>query len=94
MVINSRRMRWAGHVSCINVMENASKILVGNPEGNGPLGRPSHRWENNSRLNLREIGGEDVDWIHLAQDRDQWWAGVNTVVNIQVPKKVGNFLTS
>jgi len=50
-----------------------------------PLRRPRNRWEHNIRLDLREIGGEGVDWIHLAQDRDQWAAVVNMVMNLQVP---------
>jgi hypothetical protein len=66
-------------------MRNAYDILVGKPEGKRPLGRPRHRWEDNIRMNLREIGWEGVDWIHLAQDRDQWWALVNMVMNLWVP---------
>jgi hypothetical protein len=46
-------------------------ILVGKPEGRRPLGRPRHRWEDNIKLDLREIGFGDVDWIHLAQDRNR-----------------------
>jgi hypothetical protein len=60
-------------------------ILVGKPEGKGPLGRPRRRWVDNIRMDLREIGGDDVDWIHLAQDRDRWRALVNTVMNLRVP---------
>jgi hypothetical protein len=54
-------------------------------EGKTPLGRPRHRWENNIRMGLREIGWEGVDWIHLIQDRDQRRAVVNTVMNLRVP---------
>jgi hypothetical protein len=54
--------------------------LVGKPEGKRPLGRPRHGWED-IRLDLREIGWEGVDWMHLAQDRDQWQAVVNMVMN-------------
>jgi hypothetical protein len=61
------------------------KILVGKPEGKRPLGRPRRRWEDNIRMDLREIGWEVVDWMHLAQDRDQWLALVNTVVKPWVP---------
>jgi hypothetical protein len=60
-------------------------ILVGKPEGRRPLGRPRHRWEDNIKMDLREIGFGNVDWIHLAQDRDRWRALVNTVMNLQVP---------
>jgi hypothetical protein len=60
--------------------------LVGKPEWKRPLGRLRRRWEDNIRMNLREIVWEDVDWMHLAQVRDQWGGGlVNTVMNLQVP---------
>jgi hypothetical protein len=49
------------------------------------LGRPRHRWEDNIKMDLREIGFGDVDWIHWAQDRDRWQALVNTVMNLRVP---------
>jgi hypothetical protein len=64
-------------------MMNAYIILVRNPEGKRPLGRPRHRYENIG-MDLREIGCEDVDWIHLAQDRDQWWDLVNRVMSFRV----------
>jgi hypothetical protein len=60
-------------------------ILVGRPEGRRPLGRPRHRWDDNIKMDLREIGFGDVDWINLAQDRDRWRAVVNTVMSLQVP---------
>jgi hypothetical protein len=60
--------------------KNAYRILVGKPEGKRPLGRPRCRWEDNIRIYLREIGWGGMDWIHLAQDRDQWRALVNTVM--------------
>jgi hypothetical protein len=63
----------------------AYKILVGKPEGKRLLGRPRRRWEDNIRMDLRETGWEGVDWIHLSQVRDQWWAVVNTVMNLRVP---------
>jgi hypothetical protein len=55
------------------------------PEGKRPLGRPSRRWEDNIRMDLKEIGMENVDWIHLAHDRDRWRALVNKVMNLRVP---------
>jgi hypothetical protein len=67
------------------MLQRASDILVGSPEGRRPLGRPICRWEDNITMDLREIGFGDVDWIHWAQDRDRWWALVNTVMNLQVP---------
>jgi hypothetical protein len=62
-------------------MRNANNIPDGKPEGKRPLGRPKRRWEDNIRMNLREIGWREVDWILVAQDRDQSQAVVNTVVN-------------
>jgi hypothetical protein len=81
-MIKSRRMRWAGHVARMVKKKNAYRILVGKPEGRRPLGRPRRRWVDNIKIDLRETG---VDWVHLAQDRDQWRALVNTVMNLRVP---------
>jgi hypothetical protein len=64
---------------------NAYRILVGKPEGKRQLGRPRRRWEDNIRMDLREIGWSGMDWINVAQDRDQWRALVNTVMNRRVP---------
>jgi hypothetical protein len=64
---------------------NANKILVGKPERKKPLGRPRRRWEDNIRMDLTGIGWEDVNRIHLAQDRVQWWALVKTVTNLRDP---------
>jgi hypothetical protein len=69
-VIKARRMRWAGHVARMEEMRGAYDILVGRPEGRRP-GSPRHRWEDNIKMDLREIGFGDVDWIHWAQDRDK-----------------------
>jgi hypothetical protein len=63
---------------------NVYRVLMGKPEGKRPLGRTRHRWEDGIRMDLREIGWGSVDWIHLAQDRDQCWALVNMVMNLQV----------
>jgi hypothetical protein len=60
------------------------KVLVGKPEGKRPLGRPKRRWEDVIRMDLRETGLGDVDWIRLAQDRDRWRAVVNAVMNLRV----------
>jgi hypothetical protein len=73
-------------------MRNAYKILVLKPEEKGPLGRPRNRWKY-IKMYLKEIGLEGVDWIYMAQDRNQWQVLVNTVMNLLVPRKVGN-LTS
>jgi hypothetical protein len=64
---------------------NVYRILVGKPEGKRPLGRPTRRWVDNIKMDLREIGWDSMDWIELAQDRDQWRALVNTVMNLRVP---------
>jgi hypothetical protein len=84
-VIKARRIRWARHVARMEEVRGAYNILVGRPEGRRPLGRSRHRWEDNIEMDLREIGFGDVDWIHLAQDRDRWQVLVNTVVNLRVP---------
>jgi hypothetical protein len=65
--------------------KNSYSILVGKPEGNRPLGRPGRRWENNIKLDLREIGWDDMDWIDLAQNTDKRRALLNTVMNLRVP---------
>jgi len=57
---------------------------VGKPEGKRPLGRPRRRWEDNIKMDLREVGGGG-DWMELAQVRDRWWALVNMVMNFRVP---------
>jgi hypothetical protein len=84
-VIKARRMRWAGHVARMGEVRGAYTILVGRPGGRRPLGRPRRRWEDNINMALREIGFGDVDWIHWAQDRDRWWALVDTVMNLRIP---------
>ena len=58
---------------------------MGKPEGKRPLGRPRLRWEDNSKMDLQEVGYGDMDWIELAQDRDRWWEFVNAVMNFLVP---------
>jgi hypothetical protein len=75
-------------------MRDTEKSLVVKPEGKGPLEEPRHRCENNIKMDLKEIGWEGMDWIHLTQDRDQWWALLNIVLNLCVPEKAGIFLTS
>jgi hypothetical protein len=64
---------------------NAYRILVGKPEGKRPLGRPRLRWEENIRMNLRELGWGDMNWIDLTQDRNLWKALVKKVMNLRVP---------
>jgi hypothetical protein len=78
-LIKSRRMRWTGHVARTGKMRNGYRLLVGKPEGKRPLGRPRRRWVDNIRMDLREVGWGDVDWIGLAQDRNRWRALVNSI---------------
>jgi hypothetical protein len=84
-MIKSRRMRWAGHVVRMGETRNAYRILVRKPEGKRPLGRPRRRWVDNIKIDLRGIGWDGVDLLHLAHDRDQWRALVHTVMNLRVP---------
>jgi hypothetical protein len=65
-------MRWAENVARMGETGNAFKILVGKPEGKRPVGIPRHRWEDNIKMDFREIGWGGMDWIYLAQDRGQW----------------------
>jgi hypothetical protein len=72
-VIKSRRMRWAGHVARMGKGRGVYMALVGRPKGKRPLGRPRRRWEDNIKMNLREMGIDGANWIRLAEDRVQWW---------------------
>jgi hypothetical protein len=83
-VINSRRMRYVGHVARLEEGRGVYRLLVGRPEGKRPLGRPRRTWENNIKMDLRTIGIDGANWIRLAQDRFQWRAFVNTVMNLRV----------
>jgi hypothetical protein len=85
LVIKFRRMRWAGHVACMGEGRDVSRVLVGKPEGKRLLGRPRHRWEDNIRVDLQEVGCRCEYRIGLAQDRDGWWALVSAVRNLRVP---------
>jgi hypothetical protein len=63
---------------------DAYRIFVVMPNGKRPLGRPRRRWVDNIKMDLREIGWNGRDWFELAQDRDQWRALLNTVMNLRV----------
>jgi hypothetical protein len=76
-MVESRRMRWAGHVEPMGVMRNACRILVGKPEGKLRLERPRRRPEDNIKMDLGEIGWSGMGWIHLLYDRDPWRSLVN-----------------
>jgi hypothetical protein len=84
-VIKSRRMRWAGHVARMGKGKGVYRVLIGRPEGKRPLGRPRRRWEDNIKMDLREIRVDGANWIQVAQDRVQWRTCVNTVMNLRVP---------
>jgi hypothetical protein len=73
-VIKPKRMRWAGHVACMGERRGVYRVLVGRPEGNRPLGRSRRRWEDNIKMDLREIEIDGANWIRLARDRVQWRA--------------------
>ena len=83
-VIKSRRMRWAGHVARMVEGRGVHRVLVGKPEGKRPLGRPRHRWEDNIKMDLREVGGGCGDWMELTQDRDRGRALVSTVMDFRI----------
>jgi hypothetical protein len=90
-VIKARGMRWARHVARMGEVRGAYNILVERPEGRRPLRRPRRRWEDNIKMDLREIVFWDVDWIHLAQDRDRWRAREHGNES-SVSTKCGEFL--
>jgi hypothetical protein len=84
-VVKSRIMRWAGHVARMGEERDVNRVLVGKPEGKRPLGRPRHRWEDNIKMDLQEVGEGWGDCMELVQDRDRWWALMSTVNYPLVP---------
>ena len=66
-MIESRRMKWVGHESCVEDRRGACKVSVGRPEGKRALGRPRHRWEDNTKMDVKEIGWDIMEWVYLAQ---------------------------
>ena len=83
-VVNSRTIRWARHVARMGEERGVHRVLVGKSEGKRPLGRPRSRWEDNIKMEMKEVGGGGGDWMELAQERDRWRALVNTVMNLRV----------
>ena len=83
-VFKSRRLRWAGHVARMEEGSSAFKILLGKSKGNRPLGRPERRWEDNIRMDLKEMGINVRNWVYSAHVRDYWRAVVNAELNRRV----------
>jgi hypothetical protein len=84
-MVKPRRMRWAGHMARMGERKGVYGVLVGRPEGKRPFGRRRHKWEDNIKMDLQEVGEGFGDWMELAQDRDRWRALVSTVMNFRVP---------
>jgi len=84
-VIKWRRIRWAGHVARVVEERVMYRVLVGKPEGRRPLGTPRHKWVENTKTDLQEVGCGYMDWIGLAQDRDRLRTLMSAVMNLRVP---------
>ena len=84
LVIKSRRLRWAGHVARMKQGRSAFKISTGKPTGKRPLGRPRHRWKDNIKMDLKEIGVNTRNLVDSSQDRDYWRALVNEALKLQI----------
>jgi len=78
-------MVWAGYVARIGERRGVYRVLVGKHEGKRPLGRPRRRWQDNTKMDLQEVGLEGVDWTDLAQNRYRWRALVNAAMKLRVP---------
>jgi hypothetical protein len=83
-LVNSRRMRWAGHVAHMGEDRVVHRVLLGKPEVKRTLGRSRNRWKDNIKMDLQEGGRGHGEWVELAQDRDRWRALVGTVRNFRV----------
>jgi hypothetical protein len=70
---------------CMGERRVANRILMGKPELKMPVGRPRHRWEDNIKMDLQEVGWGSMDWIDLAQNRDRSQAPVNTLMKLKIP---------
>jgi hypothetical protein len=78
-------MRRAENVARMGEGRDVCRVLVGKPEGKGPMGRPRCRWEDYIRMDLQELGCGVMDWVELTQDRERWRAFVDAVMNLRVP---------
>jgi hypothetical protein len=84
-MMKPRKMRRVGHVGRIREKTNACRILAGKPERKIPLGRPRCNWVDNIKMDFTEVRLGGIDSFDLAEDRDQWRALVNMIVNLQIP---------
>ena len=84
-VIKSRRLRWAGHVARMEEGRNACKILTGTPAGKRHLKRSRRRWEDNIRIDMKEMGTNTRNWVHSAKDRNYWRTLVNATLSLRDP---------
>ena len=82
-VIKSRRLRWAGQIAKMDEGRNFFKISIGTPTGKIPLGRSRHRWNDNIRMDLEEIGINMSNWVDSAQNKDYWGALVNVALSLR-----------
>jgi hypothetical protein len=89
-LVKLKNLMWSGYVGRFGEIRNANSILVGKPQEKRQLGRRRRRWEDNIRIDLRDIRWETVDWILLAQGKEQLWASVSTVMRLSI--KCGEFL--
>ena len=83
-----------GHVAHMGEEKGVYRVLLGKTEGKRHLRIPRHRWVDNIRMDLQEVGCGYMDWVWLAQDRDRWRTLVSAVMNLRVPRNAGNLLTS
>jgi len=82
-----------GHVTRMGEIGNVYRIFVTNPKWKRPRGRPKRRWDDNIIMDVREIGWEGVNWMHLVQVRYQWRTLLNMKMKLRVPENAGNFLS-
>jgi hypothetical protein len=84
-IVRVIKSRWAGHVARMGEGRAVYRVLAGRPERKRPLERPRRRWEDNIKMDFREMGIDEANWIRLAEDRARWRAFVNMIMNLRVP---------